>query len=74
MAQSKINPETPPKDLLGKAISYAMSQWTGCFDTRNRGFTRPDNNDAENVIRPFVVGRKNWLFSYEKLSPVECCF
>lgn len=23
----------------------------------------PDNNRAENAIRPFVVGRKNWLFS-----------
>jgi transposase len=23
----------------------------------------PDNNHAENAIRPFVVGRKNWLFS-----------
>ena len=22
-----------------------------------------DNNPAENAIRPFVVGRKNWLFS-----------
>ena len=24
---------------------------------------RPDNNLAENAIRPFVVGRKNWLFA-----------
>lgn len=23
----------------------------------------PDNNSAENAIRPFVIGRKNWLFS-----------
>jgi transposase len=23
----------------------------------------PDNNNAENTIRPFVLGRKNWLFS-----------
>ena len=27
------------------------------------GILRPDNNLAENAIRPFVVGRKNWLFS-----------
>lgn len=27
------------------------------------GDTTPDNNLAENAIRPFVVGRKNWLFS-----------
>ncbi|MCB2146376.1 MAG: transposase domain-containing protein [Deltaproteobacteria bacterium] len=27
------------------------------------GFLKPDNNVAENAIRPFVLGRKNWLFS-----------
>jgi len=27
------------------------------------GRLKPDNNAAENAIRPFVVGRKNWLFA-----------
>jgi hypothetical protein len=27
------------------------------------GLLRPDNNVAENAIRPFVIGRKNWLFA-----------
>ena len=27
------------------------------------GILKPDNNVAENAIRPFVIGRKNWLFS-----------
>jgi transposase len=54
---------TPPKGLLGKAISYAMNQWDGLVRYTEQGFTKPDNNDAENAIRPFVVGRKNWLFS-----------
>lgn len=55
--------QTPPKGLLGKAISYAMNQWDRLVRYTEQGFTRPDNNDAENAIRPFVVGRKNWLFS-----------
>ena len=29
----------------------------------DNGWLRPDNNLLENNIRPFVVGRKNWLFS-----------
>jgi len=55
--------QTPPKGLLGKAISYAMKQWDRLVRYTEQGFTKPDNNDAENAIRPFVVGRKNWLFS-----------
>ena len=26
-------------------------------------FMTPDNNEIERAIRPFVIGRKNWLFS-----------
>ena len=55
--------QTPPKGLLGKAISYTINQWDRLVRYTEQGFTRPDNNDAENAIRPFVVGRKNWLFS-----------
>jgi transposase len=55
--------QTPPKGLLGKAITYAMNQWDRLVRYTEQGFTKPDNNDAENAIRPFVVGRKNWLFS-----------
>jgi hypothetical protein len=38
------------------------------------GRLKPDNNLVENAIRPFVVGRKNWLFSgrlFEKLPHAE---
>jgi len=54
---------TPPKGLLGKAISYTLSQWLRLERIFDNGFARLDNNVAENAIRPFVVGRKNWLFS-----------
>jgi len=54
---------TPPKGLLGKAVAYALDQWERLVRYTEDGRLRPDNNLAENAIRPFVVGRKNWLFS-----------
>ena len=59
----EIYPKTPPKGLLGKAISYTLKQWDRLVRYLDDGRIRPDNNLAENAIRPFVVGRKNWLFS-----------
>jgi len=55
--------ETPPKSLIGKAISYTLNQWGRLKRYVDDGRLAPDNNLAENAIRPFVVGRKNWLFS-----------
>ena len=59
----EISYKTPPKGLLGKAISYTLGQWDRLVRYIEDGRLRPDNNLAENAIRPFVVGRKNWLFS-----------
>lgn len=59
----EIFPKTPPKGLLGKAIAYTLKQWDRLVRYLDDGRLRPDNNLAENAIRPFVVGRKNWLFS-----------
>jgi len=55
--------KVPPKSLLGKAIHYTLSQWHRLIQYTTDGIIRPDNNMVENAIRPFVVGRKNWLFS-----------
>ncbi len=60
---SKKSLQTPPKGLLGKAVSYAQNQWHRLTGYLEDGNLTPDNNMAENSIRPFVVGRKNWLFS-----------
>jgi len=54
---------TVPKSALGKAIAYTLSQWPRLIRYIDQGFVSPDNNRAENAIRPFVIGRKNWLFS-----------
>jgi transposase len=59
----KRSSQTPPKGLLGKAISYALKQWGRLVVYLQDGRLPMDNNAAENCIRPFVVGRKNWLFS-----------
>ena len=55
--------EVPPKSLLGKALAYALNQWHRLIVYVDTDHVPPDNNMAENTIRPFVVGRKNWLFS-----------
>ena len=59
----KRSSQTPPKGLLGKAISYALNQWERLLVYLEDPIVTPDNNMAENGIRPFVLGRKNWLFS-----------
>jgi transposase len=56
-------PQVPPKSLLGKAIQYTLNQWERLIVYIEAGFLKPDNNVAENAIRPFVLGRKNWLFA-----------
>ena len=55
--------QVPPKSLLGKAINYTLNQWHRLIRYTEDGRVCPDNNVVENAIRPFVVGRKNWLFS-----------
>ena len=49
--------------MLGKAVAYALNQWHRLVGYIEDGNLTIDNNIAENSIRPFVVGRKNWLFS-----------
>jgi transposase len=59
----KTNREILPKSSTGKAVSYALNEWSKLLRYLDEAFLTPDNNAAENAIRPFVVGRKNWLFS-----------
>ena len=52
-----------PKSLLGQALHYLSSQWPKLKRYVEDGRYSIDNNVQENAIRPFVVGRRNWLFS-----------
>lgn len=47
---------------LGKAIHYTLNQWPKLIHFLNHAIIPLDNNRCENAIRPFVIGRKNWLF------------
>jgi hypothetical protein len=51
------------QNALGKAISYLASNWSKLERYVEEGYLPLDNNAAERTIRPFVIGRKNWLFS-----------
>ena len=55
--------QVPPETLLGKAIGYTLGQWPKLIRYLDHHAIGPDTNAVENAIRPFVVGRKNWLFS-----------
>lgn len=51
-----------PKSKLGIAINYTLSEWENLILYIYDGLIPIDNNLVENAIRPFVIGRKNWLF------------
>jgi transposase len=55
--------QVPPKSLLGKAIQYNLNQWDKLTVYLTDGQINIDNNRAERAIKPFVIGRKNWLFA-----------
>ena len=58
----KTNSEVLPKSLIGKAVKYCYPLWPRMKVYLNDGRLKPDNNLAENAIRPIPLGRKNWMF------------
>ncbi len=57
-----------PESLVGKAISYTLNEYVRLVRYLKYDFISPDNNAAERAIRPFVVGRRNWLFQNTPLG------
>jgi transposase len=55
--------QVPPKSLTGKALGYLDKQWPRLIRVLDDGRIEVDNNRCENAIRPFVLGRKAWLFA-----------
>jgi transposase len=51
-----------PKSLLGNAIDYAVNSWSRLLVYLGNPLVPIDNMLVENAIRPFALGRKNWLF------------
>ena len=56
-------PQVPPTSKTGQALSYLNNQWHKLIRYCDDGRLSIDNNACENAIRPFVIGRRNWLFS-----------
>lgn len=59
----KTRPAVVPGSALGRALSYMHDYWDKLIRYVERGDLPIDNNRVENAIRPFVIGRKAWLFS-----------
>ncbi|WP_206923042.1 IS66 family transposase [Alicyclobacillus suci] len=54
---------TLPKSALGEAVNYCLRQWGKLTVFLEDGHLEIDNNRGERSIKPFVIGRKNFLFS-----------
>ena len=51
-----------PQSAMGKAIDYALDQWSSLLLYLDDGRLEIDTNLVENAIRPTAIGKKNWLF------------
>jgi hypothetical protein len=59
----ELKPATLPSEPLRKALDYALNQREALSRYLDEGRLKPDNNTAENAIRPLALGRKNWMFA-----------
>jgi len=56
-------PAVPPQTALGRALAYLDKYWSRLVRYTERGHLPIDNSPCEGVIRPFMTGRKAWLFA-----------
>ena len=54
--------KVPPKSPLGTAVFYSLNHWASLNTYLQDGRLEIDNNRSERSIKPFVIGRKNWMF------------
>lgn len=66
----KYFPTVPPQSAIGKAMAYALKQLPYLGHYLNDGRLEIDNNRSERAIKPFVIGRKNWLFAGNRKGAV----
>jgi hypothetical protein len=60
---NQLSPQVLPKSALGQAVNYCLSQWDKLLAFLLDGRLEISNNRSERSIKPFVIGRKNWLFA-----------
>jgi len=58
----------PPKTPLGRALGYLYRQWDRLVLFLRDGRIELTNNRVERELRKLVLGRKNWLFTWEDLG------
>ena len=59
----KQSQKVSPDSISGKALRYASNEWEYLINCFCDGEYELDNNYIESHIRPFTIGRKNWMFS-----------
>jgi len=62
-ALEKARKNYSPSSTMGKAIKYFFTYWDTLVNYPKCFESSPDNNVAEGAIRPYCLGKKNWLFS-----------
>ncbi|MCX6115908.1 MAG: IS66 family transposase [Proteobacteria bacterium] len=55
--------QIPPKSGTGLALAYLINAWDHLITYVDFGLADIDNNFVERAIRPFTLGRKNWMFA-----------
>ena len=70
----EMEPKVPPTLKFGRAINYALSSWQHLLNYFDCPDLFVDNSIAERSIKPFVIGRKNWLFSGSEKGAESSCF
>jgi transposase len=58
----------PDGSAIAKAIDYSLNHWTGLGRFLLDGDVPLDNNHCENQMRPWCLGRRNWLFVGSQLA------
>lgn len=62
-AKTEYKKNPVPKSMFGAALTYAVRQESWLMNVFLDGRLELSNNRAERSVRPFALGRKNWLFS-----------
>lgn len=55
--------KVPDGTATAKAIDYSLKRWSALTRYLDDGAVPIDNNQVENQMRPWALGRKNWLFA-----------
>jgi transposase len=58
----------PEGSATAKAIAYSLNRWDALTAYLDNGDVQIDNNHIENLIRPWAMGRKAWLFAGSELA------